>query len=225
MAKGMDAFLLESVDGRQHLEQFRELAEYGKPVFIDKPLACSREDAMAIAEIARKRKIPVMTASAIRFAKGIADLLEPGTSVQGCDAFGPMNLPPDYPAYYWYGIHTAEILFRFMGKGCRSVRSFHQENVDLFVGEWADGRIGTLRGNRIERCNSFGCSVFCKGEGKSGIAAGDPPYYAMLLHEMVPFLKTGKSPIDLDESVEIIAFLDAATRSKENGGAKVNIDG
>jgi hypothetical protein len=225
MAKGMDGFLIESVDGRQHLEQFRELAEYGKPIFIDKPLACSREDAVAIARIAQKKKIPVMTASAIRFAKGIDDLLDSSTAVEGCDAFGPMSLPADYPAYYWYGIHTAEILFRFMGKGCRSVRAVHQENSDLIVGEWTDGRIGTLRGNRIEGCNSFGCTAFFKGGYRTGVAAGDPPYYAMLLRKTVPFLKTGKAPIDFEESVEIISFLDAATRSREKGGESVGVAG
>jgi hypothetical protein len=46
----------------------------------------------------------------------------------------------------------------------------------------------------------------------------------MLLREMVPFLKTGKSPIDFAESIEIIAFLDAATRSRENGGAKTIVE-
>ena len=39
LGKKVDAFLLESVDGREHLEQFRALAEFGKPVFIDKPMA------------------------------------------------------------------------------------------------------------------------------------------------------------------------------------------
>lgn len=70
-AEGMDAFFLESVDGRQHLEQFKILAEYGKPVFIDKPLACCYEDAKAIAELAKEKNVPIMTASAIRYAKGI----------------------------------------------------------------------------------------------------------------------------------------------------------
>src|SRR5690606_36696536 len=38
VAERSDAILLESVDGRMHLEEFRKLAPYGKPVFIDKPL-------------------------------------------------------------------------------------------------------------------------------------------------------------------------------------------
>ena len=56
---GLDAYFLESVDGNQHLEQFKILAEFGKPVFIDKPLACNYDDARAIAAYAREKQIPV----------------------------------------------------------------------------------------------------------------------------------------------------------------------
>jgi len=44
----VDGLLLESVDGRTHLPQFREAAACGKPVFIDKPLASTLEDARSI---------------------------------------------------------------------------------------------------------------------------------------------------------------------------------
>ena len=51
LARDVDAILLESVDGRQHLEQFKQMA-VGKPVYIDKPIATSLDDALAIARLA-----------------------------------------------------------------------------------------------------------------------------------------------------------------------------
>lgn len=224
MAEGMDAFLLESVDGRQHREQFEALAAYGKPVFIDKPFACSRADAEAIAEIAAARNVPVLTASAIRYAAGIAELRRSDAPVHGCEAFGPMAILEDYPGFFWYGIHSAEVLFSFMGKGCRAVRTVHAEGCDLLVGEWEDGRLGTVRGTRFEG-SAFGCTVF-RGDGVvHAPAAGDPPYYAMLLREMVPFLRGGAAPIDLAESVEIVAFLEAAMASCRKNGEPVPLRG
>ena len=65
--KGLDGFLLESVDGNQHLEQFKILAKYRKPIFIDKPFACTFSDAKKIANLASSKKIPIMTASSLRF--------------------------------------------------------------------------------------------------------------------------------------------------------------
>ena len=221
-AKDMDAFFLESVDGRQHLEQFRILAKFGKPVFVDKPFACSFEDAKAISEISREKNVPVMTASAIRFAKGIGDLLEAGEVVQSCEAFGPMALLSDYRDYFWYGIHSAEVLYAMMGKGCKTVQTFNTAKLDVIVGMWEDGRIGTLRGNRTG-ANNFGCVVTTDKIAKAGLASGDIPYYALMLKQVIPFFQTGKSPICLEESLEVIAFLEAASQSLANGGNPVNI--
>ncbi len=49
----VDGILLESVDGRPHLAQMREAVACGKPVFVDKPLASTLDDARAIARVAK----------------------------------------------------------------------------------------------------------------------------------------------------------------------------
>ena len=46
----VDVVLLESVDGRPHLAQATPVLKAGKPVFIDKPLAASLEDARKIVD-------------------------------------------------------------------------------------------------------------------------------------------------------------------------------
>ena len=220
---GLDGYFLESVDGNQHLEQFRVLAEFGKPVFIDKPLACHYGDAAEIVRIAKANNIPIMTASAIRYAKGIDGLIDAGEAVESCEAFGPMALLDDYRDYFWYGIHSAEVLFSFMGKGCRSVQTFHTEKMDVMVGLWNDGRIGTLRGNRTG-ANTFGCVITTDQATKAGVVSGEVPFYAILLKKVIPFFQTGISPIDLSESLEIIAFLEAASQSLASGGKRFAIE-
>lgn len=66
----VDVILLESVDGTQHLEQARPVFEAGKPLFIDKPLAASLQDALAIAALGAKHNVPWFTASSSRFTPG-----------------------------------------------------------------------------------------------------------------------------------------------------------
>lgn len=220
-AEGMDAFFLESVDGRQHLEQFKILADYGKPVFIDKPLACCFEDAKAIVKLAKEKNVPVMTASAIRYGKGI-DVLHDGANVESCEAFGPMALLDDYRDYFWYGIHSAETLYSFMGTGCKQVETVSTDKVDVIVGTWADGRIGTLRGNRVG-ANDFGCMLTVEGGTKFALVSGEIPFYALMLKKVVPFFQTGVSDIPLEESLEIIAFLEAASQSRAQGGKVIEI--
>ncbi|MBE6368928.1 MAG: gfo/Idh/MocA family oxidoreductase [Lentisphaerae bacterium] len=220
---GLDAYFLESVDGDQHLEQFKVLAQFGKPVFIDKPLACNYADAKAIVEIAKDKNIPLMSCSSIRYALGINDLKkEEDTEVFACQAFGPMNLLDDYRDYFWYGIHSTEIVFAMLGKGCESVQVIPTQHADLLFGRWADGRIGSILGNR-NGVWEFGCTITTNTHQRQAVASGAVPYYSMLLKEVVPFFQTGKSPLDIEESLNIIAFLEAASRSRAANGALVKI--
>lgn len=222
LGKGMDAFFLESVDGRQHLEQFRVLARLGKPIFVDKPLACSGSDAAALLKAAREAGAPFMSCSSIRFAQGIAGLVPAGVKVQACAAFGQMAILEDYPAFYWYGIHSADVLFSFMGRGCVRVQTHHTDGADLIVGTWGDGRIGTLTGTRFEG-GGFGCTVFTSAGVVHGLAASTPPYYALMLRSVMEFFRTGQPAIDPAETVEIMGFLEAAEKSWKAGGQPVDL--
>jgi hypothetical protein len=214
---GLDAYFLESVDGNQHLDQFKRLAAFGKPIFIDKPLACSYSDAQAILKYAAEKETPVMTASAIRYAEGIDGALPEGAGVFAVDAFGPMALLPDYRDYFWYGIHLAELLFTFLGTGCEAVQSFHTEKIDVVIGLWSDGRIGKICGNRIGADN-FGCVITSDRGNIAAQGSAEIPYFALLLRKIVPFFQSGIPAVPTRQSLEVIAFLEAASRSRAAGG-------
>jgi hypothetical protein len=47
--------------------------------------------------------------------------------------------------------------------------------------------------------------------------------YTPMLHEIVDFFRTGRPPVPNEETLEIFAFMDAAQKSKEQGGAKVRL--
>ena len=220
---GLDAYFLESVDGDQHLEQFKVLANFGKPVYIDKPLACNYADAKAIVELAKAKNVPLMSCSSIRYAMGINDLKkEEDTEVFACQAFGPMNLLDDYRDYFWYGIHSTEIVFAMLGKGCESVQVIPTEHADLLFGRWADGKIGSILGNR-NGVWEFGCTITTNTHQRQAVASAAVPYYTMMLKEVIPFFQTGKSPLDIEETLNIIAFLEAASRSRAANGALIKI--
>jgi predicted dehydrogenase len=69
LCQNVDAILLESVDGRRHLEQAREVILAGKILYIDKPLAASLEDAISIYRLAAKHKVPLFSSSSLRWGK------------------------------------------------------------------------------------------------------------------------------------------------------------
>src|SRR5262249_54001219 len=119
----VDAVLLESVDGRPHLQQVIPVLKAGKPVFIDKPLAGSLADAVRIAELAKEHRTPCCSSSALRYYPGVQPLkTSPKVGkLRACSVWSPCSLEPHHPDLYWYGIHGVETLFTVMGTGCESV--------------------------------------------------------------------------------------------------------
>lgn len=218
VAEKSDAILLESVDGRVHRDQFEKIAPFKKPVFIDKPFATSSSDAREIKRLADQYQTPVMSSSALRYSVSVSEAIEAsvGQNPYGLDAYGPLALEANH-GLFWYGIHTAEILYRALGTGCKQVTVTKTADHDLIVGEWQDGRIGTLRGNRKGN-NTFGAMIHTEaGTHQIDVTKDPKPFYAGLLDEIIPFFKTGKSPIDIEETLEIARFLEAANESRELG--------
>jgi len=217
----VDVVLLESVDGRPHLEQARPVIAAGKPLFIDKPLAGSLADAVEIFRLAKEAGVPVFSSSSLRFSSGILGMRnDPRVGkVLGCDAYSPCSLEEHHPDLFWYGVHGVEILFTIMGPGCVSVTRVQTEGTELVVGVWEDGRVGTFRGIRDGK-KGYGAMVFgSKGNAPAGRYEG----YTPLLTEIVKFFKTGHPPVSARETLEIFAFMEAADESKRQGGCPVSI--
>ncbi|MCA9101243.1 MAG: Gfo/Idh/MocA family oxidoreductase [Planctomycetales bacterium] len=217
----VDVVLLESVDGRPHLEQARPVILAGKPLFIDKPVAGSLSDAIAIFRLAAQHNVPCFSSSSLRFSPGIAGMRDSDTvgDVIGCAAFGPCPTESHHPDLFWYGVHGVEILFTIMGPGCESVSRVHTDGVDLVTGVWSDGRIGSFRGIRQGK-SDYGALVFgSKAIERSGGYAG----YEPLVEAIATFFKTGQPPVSADETIELFAFMEAADESKRRNGATVSI--
>jgi len=217
----VDAVLLESLDGRPHLEQARPVIKAGKPLFVDKPAAGTLADAVAIYRLAREHNVPCFSSSSLRFSPGILGIRhdERVGDVLGCDAYGPCSLEEHHPDLFWYGIHGVETLFTIMGTGCESVSRTQTDDGELVVGVWKGGRVGTFRGIRAGK-SDYGALVFgSKGIVPSGSYAG----YQPLVVEIAKFFQTGKPPVSAEETLEIYAFMEAADASKRQGGAPVTI--
>ncbi|MBQ4481108.1 MAG: Gfo/Idh/MocA family oxidoreductase [Victivallales bacterium] len=219
---GLDGYLLESVDGLQHFEQFEQLVAFGKPVFIDKPLACSYTAAKAIYELSKKTGVPFFTASSIRYSPGVSDLCPSGEKVCSAEAFGPMALLPDYRDYFWYGIHTADTIYSYLGQGCQTVEAISRSETELLIGAWKDGRTGLCIGNH-PGAYLFGARVLTDKTQHVGTLSTMESYMKTLSRNMAEFFRTGVSPIAPEESVEVIAFLEAASRSRAQGGKPVSL--
>ncbi|HRR32888.1 MAG TPA: Gfo/Idh/MocA family oxidoreductase [Kiritimatiellia bacterium] len=217
----VDAVLLESNDGRVHLEQALPVFKAGKRVFIDKPIAGSLPHVLALFEAAKRYNVPMFSSSSLRYTLMTQEIRSgKHGKVLGVDAFSPCSLEATHPDFFWYGIHGVETLFTLMGTGCESVVRVSTPGTDLAIGTWREGRIGTFRGNRDSK-NGYGATVFL---AKGMRRVDDFKGYGLLLAEIVTFFKTGVAPVRPEETIELFAFMEAADESKRRGGVPVRLD-
>lgn len=215
----VDAVLLESVDGRKHLEQVKPVFEAGKRVFIDKPLASTLADAREIARLGKQHNVPWFSTSSLRYADAVADVKVEGLT--GAITWGPAPTHPTHELdLSWYGIHPVELLFTIMGPGVDSVTRHYTGGADVIVGRWKDGRLGVVRTIR-EGKSSYGATAF--GEKKVLTSDRAGAAYARMLKDVVEFFNTGVPPVPNEETLELFSFMDAALRSKNNGGASTRL--
>ncbi|MGH9723033.1 MAG: Gfo/Idh/MocA family protein [Bryobacteraceae bacterium] len=219
LCRRVDGVLLESLDGRVHLEQAKAIIAAGKPLFIDKPLASTLEDAREIAKLAEAAGVPWFSSSSLRFGELVNSLK--ATDMLGVTTWGPGPLEEHhYLDLSWYAIHPIEMLYALMGRGCEEVTRTAGDNADVVVGRWKNGRIGTVRA--LRPYGDYGAVVF----RANGVLMSRPKTaggYRPLLIEIVKFFETQQPPVSNEETLEIFAFMDAAQRSKAAGGAPMKL--
>ncbi len=220
----IDAVCLEANDGTIHLERAIPFIEAGIPCYIDKPMEVSLENAKQIMRLAQKHGVPTFSASSLRFCPEVQDVLhdEQVGTILSANAYSPASEHEINPGLFNYGIHGVEILYTLMGAGCTRLSCAYTEGGEVVTGFWEGDRLGVMRGTRAG-AHSYGFTVWGdKGVKQSGIST--QYIYRELCKEIVKMFATGKTPIDPLVTLEIVAFIDAAIKSKEQDGAWVDID-
>ena len=222
----VDVIFMVTNDGRRHLEQSLPVFKAGKRMYIDKPIAASLKDAMAIFSAARHYNVPVYSSSNARFSKIHQEVANGSIGrVLGADVYGPSPIEKTHPTLFWYGIHGVEALCTVMETGCKSVVRVFNQDTDITIGTWPDNRLGVNRAMRTGRRGSGGTAYGDKGiarlerieEESENIV--NPAYKCM-----TDFFTTGIVPVTEEETLEVLAFMEAADESMMNDGKAVELE-
>ena len=218
----VDAVLLESNDGKVHLEQLEPVLKAKKPVFVDKPIAASLVDAIRIVNAVGKAGVPMFCASSLRFSAN-TQAVRAGSigKILTAETFSPAHLEPSHADLYWYGVHGCESLFTVMGAGCKTVTRTETTDGKIEVtGTWVNGSKGIFREENGKDRKGYG-GIATGVAGQSSIGSYDG--YDVLLYAIIDMFRTGKVPVSLEETLELYAFMEAADESKRRGGKEVEI--
>ena len=222
----VDAVCVESLEGSRHLDRARPFIEAGRCLFIDKPFTDSIEDAEAIIELAGKHGAKLMTGSSLRYALEVQELharQDELGSVVSAVAYSPSSPLNDVPALVNYGVHGVETLYGIMHGGCRKVSSVDYGALQTVTGQWDEGRTGVMVGVQSGGGHGYGFTAYCEKAIFSRQI--DSAYiYRELLKAMSKFFQTGEPPIPIEESLEVMKFIQKALESTAKGGTEVAVD-
>jgi hypothetical protein len=133
----------------------------------------------------------------------------------GCDVFGPMPEEATQPGLFWYGVHSIEVLNVVMGRGCREVRAYRNDDYDLMTAVWRDGRVATFRGMRKGEWK-FGMTLH-RERGFGFVDLQHNSWFKQTLELMLANLPNGRSPVESADTLEIIRIIEAANASRASG--------
>ena len=223
LASKVDGVLILHDDGSQHLEILKRFVNCGKPIFIDKPLEVTAAKARELAELCRAAHCPVFTASALRFCPETLEILKRCEAESAISAmtYSPYLLSATMPGWIYYAIHAVEHLYALMGPGCTEVRCLPSKSGRVAIGTWQDGRTGIARA-MSQGPHAYGFTLWGNEEVHT-VSNNIDTIYSGLLKSIIDFVKTQSSPVLIDESVEVIGFLQAANKSMSQDGKAMTV--
>jgi hypothetical protein len=212
----VDAVIVATDIGAEHVERIRPFVEAELPVFVDKPLVDNEADLKTVAGWVRGGSA-IMSSSCMRYAKEYLPY-RLSTHELGELRFLSITTPKSWERY---GIHALESIYPILGPGFVSVRNtgtaernivhlVHRRGADVVVAATAD------------MFGAFGCLQLCGTAGHAHVASADTFFaFKAQLAAFIDFLRTGVRPFPFAETVELMQLLIAGIRSREQGGRQV----
>ena len=208
VARHADALLILSLDGASHLPLYREVVRRGLPVFIDKPVAGSPDEAEQIFSLAEEHAAPLFSASSLRFLPEFAAAIQavPREELRHFDLTGPLNRIEGVPLYHFYAVHSVELLVAALGPDWAECHPDPDEP-ERFLFRWRNGATASLR-----------LSVPAADAGFNGALhrsvravpfALEAPLYIPFVGKLIEFFLAGLSPVVKEETLAIIGILEA----------------
>ena len=213
--KSVDALMLEINDPAYHLAYFEKCAALGKPIFLDKPFADTVENALRILSIAREKGTRFFTASPLRFDDDMVELAKGRQAPKSATVYAPVGKAFAGSSIVWYGVHAFEILELIMGQGAATVTTLADHDGYVCLVAYHDGRRGVVE---LTKNNwNYGAFISDPSETVFRPVSRKVSMYKRTLEAVRAFFNGKYDGVPHEESLEIMAMLEAAERSAATG--------
>lgn len=215
----IDAAVIATDDGNDHIDRARPFIEAGIPVFIDKPLAINLPDLRQFAAWEREGKL-FLSSSGLRYSPELAELK------QTLSDLGTMRWVTGTTVKTWerYGVHALEPVFTLLGPGFTQATTVAVDGANVVTVAHQSGSIATIA-VLPDAPGSSGVIEVCGTRARRAVKMADT--YTAFRNQMIAFIDTvrdGRAPYPFSETLEIMLILIAGIRSREQGGQPISLE-
>ena len=212
----VDAVIIATDKGGEHVERCRPFAQVVIPVFVDKPLVDNAEDLKVFRTWIAEGK-PILSSSCMAYAKEFTPYRE-STRELGALRFACITTPKSWERY---GIHALSAVYPILGPGFVSARNTGTPERNIVHFKHACGADIVVAAIN-DMYGGFGLLQLCGTAGSAQLAFKDT-YYAFKrqLAAFVDYLRSGVPPFPFSETEELMRMLIAGILSREEGGREV----
>jgi predicted dehydrogenase len=217
----VDAVVIPTDRGWEHVERARPFIDAGLPLFIDKPL-CDREEDLRQFLAWHESGKAFLSTSSMRYAREFAAVRKKLPEAVGKPRLLTITTPKSWERY---GIHALEAVYPML-KPRRWVSSANTgtEAANIVHVRHADGADVVLAAID-DMYGAFGkLNVYGTTGAISGAFADTFFAFKSQLEAFVDYLRTGQSPVPFEETVEMMKIIIAGIRSREESGRTVMLD-
>jgi predicted dehydrogenase len=216
----VDAVIIPTDKGWEHVDRTRPFVEAGLPLFIDKPLADREEHLEQFARWQAEGR-PLLSTSCMRYAREFAALR------RRLDEVGQVRLITITTAKSWerYGIHALEAVYPFLRPGgWLSVSNTGTAEANIVHARHADG-VDVVLAAVADLYGAFGCLGLYGTKGSLTERFQDTFFaFKTQLVAFVEYLRTGRLPFPFSETIELMQIIIAGIRSREQAGRTIRLD-
>lgn len=214
----VDAVIIATDIGCEHIERAKPFIEAKIPLFIDKPL-CDNEADLTFFTKLFESGYPLLSCSSLRFCKELIPYHNGATTELGDLRLIQYGMPKKWETY---GIHSLEAVYPIAGPGFHSIRNTGSEGRNILHLKHKRG-FDIILSSIYDQAGPF--PMVLSGTSQTIVQHTYDSYssFRSQLVAFIHFLRTGERPFPWSETVELMKLVIGGIQSREQGGKEILI--
>ncbi len=213
----VDAIMVTSKDGAEHLKFAEEYIKKGMIVWVDKPYTRDIAEVHRLVDLAKKHGATLTGGSSLPLAHDVVELMAvvrekaKETPISGGHVTAPINMVNSFGNFWFYSQHLVQMMTTAFGNKVKSVRAVKDKFGVHALYSYGDFAVSTYFGTDYTMTVQFESGAV--RSRRIDLFGHDEPYYVPEVRSFYEVLKTGKSHLTDEDILAPVYIIDATIKA------------